>query len=258
MAVSMPSNKVARRNSDLTESAYRYLEEQIVEMHIAPGEHLSEAEAARVLRMSRGPVREALRKLESSGLVVRKVNRGVRVAEFDETELQELDTLRCHLLALAGRLAAENASTRQIRDMRTLLGNMGAAVTAEDYSGYSGLNIQFHDLLNEMSGNAILSEHLSQVLRKIRRYNLLAMSFREGMLDTLESHKRILAAIESRDSAAAEKELSAHGRLWYRVLISNFVRLRRAFRSDGPFSGINGRSNEKKPGLQQAHALEAK
>ncbi|MEE9241046.1 MAG: GntR family transcriptional regulator, partial [bacterium] len=99
----MPSNKVIRRQSNLTDNAYRYLEEQIVEMHVAPGERLSEAEAARVLRMSRGPVREALRKLESTGLVVREVNRGVRVAEFDETELQELDTLRCHLLALAGR-----------------------------------------------------------------------------------------------------------------------------------------------------------
>ena len=254
----MPSNKPVRRNSNLTESAYRYLEEQIVEMHIAPGERLSEAETARVLRMSRGPVREAMRKLESSGLIVREVNRGVRVAEFDETELQELDTLRCHLLALAGRLAAKNASPDQNRNMRTILKKMNRAVVAEDYSGYSALNIQFHNLLNEMSGNAILSEHLGQVLKKIRRYNLLAMSFREGMLDSFESHKRILSSIESRDSNAAEKELSDHGRLSYQVLLSNFDRLRRAFRSDGNFTGPNGHTTGNRPDYRQAHALEAK
>ena len=244
----MPSNKVTRSHSNLTDNAYRYLEEQIVEMHVAPGERLSEAEAARVLRMSRGPVREALRKLESTGLVIREVNRGVHVAEFDETELQELDTPRCHLLALAGRLAAENASPHQIQNMRTILKKMSGAVAAEDYSGYSELNIQFHDLLNEMSGNAMLSLHLGQVLRKIRRYNLLAMSFREGMHDSFDSHKRILVSVEVRDSAAAEKELSEHGRLSYRVLMSNFDRLRRAFRSDGNFPGSNGRSAKKGPG----------
>ena len=254
----MPSKKVVRRNSDLTESAYRYLEEQIVEMHIAPGERLSEAETARILHMSRGPVREAMRKLESFGLIFREVNRGVRVAEFDETELQELDTLRCHLLALAGRLAAENASTDQIQDMRAILEKMRGAVTAEEYSSYSALNIQFHGLLNEMGGNAMLSEHLSQVLRKIRRYNLLAMSFREGMLDSFASHKRILASIESRDLAAAEIELSIHGRLSYRVLLSNFDRLRRAFGSEGNISGTNGRTNRNRPENQHTHALGAK
>ncbi len=254
----MPSNKPVRRNSNLTENAYRYLEEQIVEMHIAPGERLSEAETARVLHMSRGPVREAMRKLESTGLIIREENRGVRVAEFDETELQELDTLRCHLMALAGRLAAENASPGQIRDMRIILEKMSCAVAAEDYSGYSALNIPFHNLLNEMSGNAILLEHLSQVHRKIRRYNLLAMSFRESLLDSFDSHRCILASIESRDSDAAEKELSDHGRLSYQVLLSNFDRLRRAFRSGGSFTGSNGRTTGNRPEYQHTHALEAK
>jgi DNA-binding GntR family transcriptional regulator len=254
----MQGSSMVQGSTNLTDRAYRFIEEQIVEMHVAPGERLSEAEVARLLHMSRGPVREALRKLESVGLVIREENRGVRVAEFDEKELVELDSLRCHLQALAGRLAALNASPFQIREMRKILEKMKSALDTENYSKYSELNIQFHDLLNEMTANRILTEHIGQVLRKIRRYNLLAMSFREGMRDSFASHQRIHASIEARDSSAAEKELSDHGRLSYRLLISNFDRLRRAFRSDGISLSFNGRMRGAESALVHSQNIESK
>ncbi|MEE9276455.1 MAG: GntR family transcriptional regulator [bacterium] len=233
------------RKANLTEKAYRYLEEQIAELRIAPGERIGEAEVARRLRMSRGPVREALRKLESAGLVVREEFCGARVAEFDEKELDELDALRSHLLALVGRLAAERAAPGQIGEMRRLIEKMESAVGEEDYTLYSELNLQFHALLNEAGGNSKLSFHLAQVYRQIRRYNLIAMSFREGMVDSMESHRKILAAVEAGDAAAAERELAGHGRLSYQVLRSNFKKLRRAFRPEAHPPRRNGKGRDR-------------
>lgn len=229
------------RKNSLTEKAYHFLEEQIVEVRVAPGERISEAGVARQLQMSRGPVREALRQLESIGLVHRENNCGVRVADFEEKELEELDALRNHLLALAGRLAAKNATAGHLSKMEKIIEKMSAAIEEEDFSAYSNLNLQFHDLLSNATQNTKLCQHLDQVYRQIRRYNLLAMSFREGMLDSFESHKRIFNAIAQHDPETAEKELANHGRLSYEVLRANFKKLRRAFQTEGRLS----RKNEK-------------
>jgi len=221
--------KEVRREANLTERAYQYLEEGILDVRFAPGMRVSEAEVARSLQMSRGPVREALRKLESVGLVTREANRGARVADFNEKELGDLDALRSHLLSLAGRLAAEHARPVQIEKMSDIIDQMGVAVGAKNYSAYPELNFQFHRLLNEMGGNEKLSELINQIYRQISRYHLLAMSYREGLEDSIESHRRILAAITAGDAAAAERELSDHGRLSYQILLSNFGRIRQAF-----------------------------
>lgn len=174
-------------------------------------------------------MREALCKLESVGLVTREANRGARVADFDEKELEDLNALRSHLLSLAGRLAAERARPAQIETMSCIIGQMSAVVDAENYPAYPELNFRFHKLLNEMGGNEKLSELIDQIYRQISRYHLLAMSYREGLEDSLKSHRRILGAIKTGDAAAAERELADHGRLSYQILLSNFGRIRRAF-----------------------------
>lgn len=225
------TQKDVRREANLTERAYQYLEESIIEVRLAPGMRVSEAGVARSLQMSRGPVREALRKLESVGLVTREANRGARVADIDEKELADLDALRSHLLSLAGRLAAERARPDQIETMNDIIEKMRVVVGAENYPAYPELNFRFHKLLNEMGGNEKLSELIEQIYRQISRYHLLAMIYREGLEDSFESHKRILAAIKAGDAAAAERELSNHGRLSYQVLLSNFGRIRQAFQS---------------------------
>ena len=222
------TQKEVRREANLTERAYQYLEEGILDVRFAPGMRVSEAEVARSLQMSRGPVREALRKLESVGLVTREANRGARVADFNEKELGDLDALRSHLLSLAGRLAAEHARPVQIEKMSDIIEQMGVAVGPKNYSAYPELNFQFHRLLNEMGGNEKLSELIDQIYRQISRYQLLAMSYREGLEDSLESHRRILAAITAED-AAAERELADHVRLSYQILLSNFGCIRQAF-----------------------------
>ena len=236
----LPEKKV-RRKANLTERAFHFLEKSIMDVLLAPGERISEAKVARSLKMSRGPVREALRKLESVGLVTREANRGARVTEFNERELSELDALRSHLLTMAGRLATELATPEQIGKMRLIVEEMGEAVAAEDYIAYPEMNTEFHRLLNEMSANAKLSALIEQVYRQISRYHVLAMSYREGLVDSLGSHRRILAAIENREPAAAERELAEHGRLSYRVLLENFGRLRRAFRANGTPRQESGR-----------------
>ncbi len=221
--------KEVRREANLTERAYQYLEESILDVRLAPGMRVSEAEVARSLQMSRGPVREALRKLESVGLVTREANRGARVADFDEKELEDLDALRSHLLFLAGRLAAERARPDQIEKMSGIIEQMSVVVGAENFSAYPELNFQFHKLLNDMGGNEKLSELIDQIYRQISRYHLLAMIYREGLEDSFKSHKRIFAAIKTGDAAVAERELADHGRLSYQILLSNFGRIRQAF-----------------------------
>ena len=97
--------KEVRREANLTERAYQYFEESILDVRFAPGMRVS----------------EALRKLESVGLVTREANRGARVADFNEKELGDLDALRSHLLSLAGRLASEHARPVQIEKMSDMI-----------------------------------------------------------------------------------------------------------------------------------------
>jgi DNA-binding GntR family transcriptional regulator len=140
------------------------LREMIVTGQLEPGAHLKEAELAAALRVSRGPVREALAQLEGEGHVELRRHRGAFVSTLTAVDIEEVYTLR----AAIERLAAERACTRmgesEFAEMDSVLEQMKAAKVAVAPEEAVRLDLQFHDVIY----TACDHQRVQRVWRSIR------------------------------------------------------------------------------------------
>ena len=155
----------------LTTLVLRELERQIVSGELATGAKLNEAELAARLRVSRGPVREAFRALEQSGLVRTEKNRGVFVRQLSLAEASDIYEVRAALDALIGRLAAQRIRPEQMAQLRDLIKRMQAAGRARDPDAYFALNIEFHETLAQAAANTALLTHYRRVVNAVDKGN---------------------------------------------------------------------------------------
>src|SRR5437868_9204758 len=141
------------RNHSLTTLVQQELERQIIDGELAAGTKLNEADIAAELRVSRGPVREAFRALDQNGLVRTEKNRGVFVRQVSLEEAHEIYEVRAALDGLIGRLASQRIAHAQLKRLREIVKEMHVAAKALDSASYYPLNIEFHEILAEASGN---------------------------------------------------------------------------------------------------------
>ena len=175
---------------------------------LAAGAKLSEVALATRLGVSRGPVREAFRALEESGLVRREKNRGVFVREMSAAEAAELYALRAGLDELAARLLAPAITDAQIAELRTRVDRLDRVAGGID--AYFPLNLAFHDRIVEMTGNGKLLaayRRLIDEMHLLRRHGLVHGG---GLGVSNAEHRAIVEALARRDAAAATRAAREH------------------------------------------------
>jgi phosphonate utilization transcriptional regulator len=188
----------------------RELERMILAGDLVPGSKLNEALLAKALGVSRGPVREAFRALEESGLVRLEKNRGVYVRQIPLEEADDIYELRAVLDDFVGRRVAATASPEAVRALRGDIARMEKATARNDVDNYLAANLDFHDRLVMLAGNAkllLIYRRLANELRLFRRATLaqgdtLAVSTRE--------HREIVDQIAAGKVAAAGRALYDH------------------------------------------------
>jgi DNA-binding GntR family transcriptional regulator len=193
------------------EAVYRTLRHGIVHGDLAPGERLRSDALANELRVSRTPVREALRKLEAEGLVAHSGSRLV-VRAFSEKDLTELFYVREALEGMAARLAAENATPSEILEIGELLEDMEAVRRRGDIDVVRRLTGEFHQLVCRASHNDRLLQSLQSLLDHVRQIQTSTLYSEGRPAEALKEHRGLLQAIEARDGDRAEKLARAHRR----------------------------------------------
>src|SRR5580692_12488086 len=194
------------------DAAYQALRQGILQGDLAPGERLRSDALANDLRVSRTPVREALRKLEAEGLVERSGS-GLIVREFSEKDLTELFYVREALEGMAARLAAENATPGEIADIRELLDDMDAVRERGDVGALRPLTGEFHRLIGRAAHNGRLLQSLQILLEHVRQMQTSTLLNIEGRpVQALKEYREIVQAIEARDADRAEALARAHRR----------------------------------------------
>lgn len=183
---------------------------------LAPGERLFEDHLAAQLGVSRNPVREALRALESTGLVEVVPRRGAYVARFDPERTRQLLDLRGVLEGYAAELACRNHRPEDLDELRRCLADGRAATAAGDTGRAAGLHREFLVLVGRASRN----EHLAVTLAPLRHQTDLACARFVEALGTVgwDHHARALAALECRDESAARAATVDHLRSVGRVV----------------------------------------
>lgn len=202
----------ARSRGDGARSVYAALRAEILSLELEPGSLLDEARIARRFGVSRSPVREALIRLRSEGLVTTLPNKSTLVTPLNvETFPQYLDALDL-LQRATTRLAAIKRSDADLERIRRAQAAFETTLEGPDTLAMIEANRDFHVAIGTAGGNRFLGEAYAKLLDEGRR--ILRLYFR-AYGDTMpaefaDEHPRIIAAIEARDADAAERLAHEH------------------------------------------------
>jgi phosphonate utilization transcriptional regulator len=188
----------------------REVERMILAGELSVGERVNESALAARFRVSRGPVREALRGLEESGLLRLEKNRGVFVREISVEEADEIYDLREALDDLVGRRLAKRFSPAARKNIHGLLDEMDRASAGGDAALYHMLNLRFHDSLVEATGNAKLVATYRRLIKELHLFRLRGLTAGGGLPVSNDEHRAIVKAIETGDPDAAGRRMREH------------------------------------------------
>jgi len=200
-------------NQTLSAQVFEALQEAIVMGELIPGHKIRESELAKQYNISRGPLRDALRRLEARRLVTTTPNAGARVVELSTAQLIELYQVREALEGMTCRLAAKNMTDIEIEELSSLLGEHEAEVQRNGGSEYlkQEEDLDFHFRIAQGSKNELLRTALCEDHYQLMRLYRYKFSNRRGRPSkALTEHRIILEAIRERDGELAEILMRRH------------------------------------------------
>ncbi|WP_112324341.1 GntR family transcriptional regulator [Oceanibium sediminis] len=213
------SGKARQRLSKLGPLETKTLVDQVVDAIVEatargeflPGDRIVEAEVSRALNVSRIPVREALRLLESQSVVVSERYRGMRLMSVDIDGLEKILRVRLALEQLAGAEAMARLKNGEadIATLEGILVQMYAAADAEDSFGVAKLDTEFHRGLCQLSGNEVLVRSWEPLSRQLTIIFGLA-TLRKTLKSIVAEHDDVIAALREGDRAKFDRLMEAH------------------------------------------------
>ncbi|OAN75770.1 AsnC family transcriptional regulator [Sulfitobacter sp. EhC04] len=186
------------------------LEQLIFDGTFADGDRLDEVRLAEQFGVSRTPLREALQRLESSGLVTLIPRRGAFVRQPGPLELLEMFEVMAELEAVCARLAARRMSDDALDMLRLANARCQAASDAQDADLYYTENERFHATIYRESGNSFLEQESLKLQKRLRPFRRQQLRLRGRMPQSLTEHEVIVEALTAGDSNAAANALRDH------------------------------------------------
>lgn len=198
----------------LSVDAYDVLKGMVMDRKIEPGGRMAIDVLAAELGVSQTPIREALVRLESDGLVVRGPNGRYRAAPYlTEADFNHLFDVRLQLEPFSAAEAASKITEDELSELTRLDGEMHDAPTGGVYAEYwtfAAMNSKFHELIAAATHNPFLV----QAIGRLRSHHRIAqLYYRRGVIDASDAiaeHGRIVAAIRRRDREDAAEQMRQH------------------------------------------------
>jgi len=208
----LPLRKTSQKNSiPVREMAYEFLKSSVLSGHFNPGERLTEEHLAKKLGVSRTPVREALHKLESEGLIKPLETRGFIVSRDSKDEVEELFELRAILEGYALRIISERISEEDLKQLGRLIAGAEDGLRRKRMEEVFKWNTKFHDTLH---GIVVDKKRLHRLLVNIRKYVLRyrrdTLQYPDGGKRAVDGHRKILLALRLRDPDLCERMMREH------------------------------------------------
>ena len=194
----------------LAQQVYQHLRQGILANDYPPGASLREESLATYFKVSRVPVREALRRLAAEALVTLSPRQGATVSSLSPKQFLDAYQVREALEALAIRLAIPRLSAGDLARLESLNENMRHHASHGDTRGFFAANSSFHDTLISQADNDDLKMIYDALMDRMRRYRWPSLDLRGGMKRSVGEHDAILVAIRSGDIEEAVRLLAAH------------------------------------------------
>lgn len=186
------------------------LEQDILSGVLAAGTHLDEIPLADRFRVSRTPIRDALRQLEGSGLVELRPRQGAFVASLTMEKLIELFEIMASLEGLCARLAARRAGAQQIARMQAIEDDLVRMTATGDSDAYYLRNRDFHEQIYTAAANHSLEEMTRNIRNRVDPYRRHQLRRPGRLAESASEHQQVLDAIRTGNQDAAETLMRAH------------------------------------------------
>ena len=216
MVIDLISDSVANQSikpSTLADDVFDRIRTAIVKGELAPGSKINEPQLSRQYGISRGPLREAIRRLEGCKLVEIKPNIGANIVHLDISQIIEIYEIREVLEGLACKLAAANATSGDCAKLRELLTHHEEQIQSENglrYYQREG-DLDFHYQIVQCSGNQRLFDMLcGELYHLLRMYRIQTASEPSRPIQAFKEHHQIVDSIEQSDGELAELLMVRH------------------------------------------------
>jgi len=215
-------SEIIASHRTLREKVAELLREAIIQQKIKPGERITELEIASRYGLSRTPIREAFRQLESEGFLKIIPRKGAIVAELNEKDIQDFYEIKAVLEGYAARIAATRITDAEITQLERLNRKMKEYAAKMDVAGLTKNHNEFHHFILEVCGNHKITTVVSNLVQQFMRFRFFVSS--SSSLNKIHAdHDKIIEAFKDHDGAMAEKYMIANARLGEKVLIKEFL-----------------------------------
>lgn len=222
----LPSSVSTRAAGGLAEQAYRAIRNAIQEGQLEAGQRVPELELCAWLKVSRTPIREAMRRLQSDGMLVHAPGGGLQVARHDLRAVAELYDVRERLEGTAAALAARFADATEIHMLQAML-ELHRQLP-DDPKVHARENTVFHEHIYRAAHNRFLIKSLTDLHDSVVLLGRTTFAAPGRIAEAQGEHRAIVAAIARRDEAEAEELARRHVRRGYELRLSAMVEAARA------------------------------
>ncbi len=211
--------KYIEKHLTLRERILETIREAIIKGALKPGEKVAEPELAERFGISRTPIREAFRQLESEGYLTVIPRKGAVVAAFSQKDIEEFYAIKSILEGYAARRACENLTSKEIEKLEAVNAKLSSLAEGSDIKHFFKVHNDFHDLFIRAAQNDKLYEMISGLVSKFQRLRLASLSLPGRMKISVEEHEKIIDSFRKKNPVQAEKLVRKNAEYGGRVLV---------------------------------------
>ena len=197
-----------KNHETLSERVYKSLKKLILSGELKPGQKLSQDWLAKQMKVSRMPVREAIERLRTEGLVESIPYKESRVVNFSYKDIEEIYSVRSLLEAYSARLSSSKIREKDLKELKKINKEMKNFLDKNNFKQLSIRNKKFHLIIYNRSGNSRLSKTIKNLWDSCPRDYF--WNFSERSENSIMDHEKIINAIETKNKELMEKMMLRH------------------------------------------------
>ena len=203
----------------LREKILENIRDAIISGSLKAGSRVSEPELAERYGISRTPIREAFRQLESEGYLTVIPRRGAVVSEFSQKDVEEFYAIKSILEGYAARRACEKLTEKELGRLQAVNDRLAELAEHNDIKTFFRVHGDFHDMFIKAADNEKLRELISSLVTRFQRLRLMSLSLPGRMRISVQEHEKIIEAFRNKDAETAETLVRKNAEYGGRVLM---------------------------------------
>lgn len=212
------------RHLTLRERIVDFIKDAIIRGELRPGERVLEPELAMRFGVSRTPIREAFRQLESEGFLTIIPRKGAVVSPITDRDVKEFYAIKGLLEGYAARVACPWVTEKEIKRMEGLNEQMERYAEREDIKNFFKADNQFHDVFLKACGNEKLYNLIRTLVQQFERFRITALALRGRMKDSVIEHREIVEAFKKGDAELVDRLVRVNAEHGGKVLVKEILK----------------------------------